>query len=147
MSFSLLLCFLSSLLSKSHWTEAIWVAERCDPSGLVLSDWAAIKPQTVCLLRLTEISTSSSFIFIHLFCLFSFPMVSLYCLCLHFGLWFFFCCCCFVLLGVTCSKGEDGREYEKKGRMTGIIFVFLYKNITRQKTLHKGNKEGDASRL
>lgn len=42
-----------------------------------------------------------------------------------------------VLLGVTGSKREDGREYEKKGRMTGNIFVFLYKNIIRKITLHR----------
>lgn len=58
------------------------------------SEWLSSTKTSNCMsVETTEIGTSSSFLFIHLFCLFSFPVVSLYCLCLHFGLGFF---CLFV---------------------------------------------------
>lgn len=140
MSFNSLLCFLSSLLSKSHWTESIWVAERFDPSGLVLSDWAALKPQTVCLLRLQKLAPPLVFFSSIYFAFFPF-LWSLYIAFASILAWVFFVCL-FILLGVTCSKGEGGKEYKKKGRMAGNILAFLYKNITRQRTLHREWEKG-----
>lgn len=137
LQFTALLPFKSAVkepLDRVHLgSRKIWSFWPC-------SEWLSSSKTSNCMsVETTEISTSSSFLFIHLFCLFSFPVVSLYCLCLHFGLGFF---CLFILLGVTCSKGEGGKEYKKKGRMAGNILAFLYKNITRQKTLHREWEKG-----